>query len=107
MKSYSELESKCSLSFNGFGPYWHLWTPENHPVFLPGKDTFKAAMSILAICARLIPEVRIITFQLMTNHLHLTFAGSKEDGMRLFNLFIRYLSKYLKAQGIQADLSFK
>lgn len=106
MKTYSELESKCSLSFNGSGPYWHLWTPENHPVFLPTRETFMAAMSILAICARLVLEVRIITFQLMTNHIHLTFAGAEEDGMRLFRLFKRYLSRYLKANGITVELSF-
>lgn len=65
-----------------------------------------AAMSIFAICARMIPEVRIITFQLMTNHLHQTLAGSLEDCMRLFSLFKKYLSKYLKARGFTVGLAF-
>ena len=63
-------------------------------------------MSILAICARLVPEARILTFQLMTNHVHLTFAGSMEDVIRLFLLFRRYLAKYLKARGLAVELSF-
>lgn len=106
MKTFSEQESRCSFIFNEFQPFWHLWTPENHPVFLSDKDTFKAAMSILAICGRMVHEVRIITFQLMTNHLHLTFAGSKDDGIRLFLLFKRYLANYLKGRGFAVGLSF-
>ena len=84
MKTFSEQEGRCSLLFTQSQPFWNLWTPENHPVFLPDKEAFMAAMSILAICARMIPEVRIITFQLMTNHLHQTLAGSLEDCLRLF-----------------------
>lgn len=106
MKTFSELEGICSLSFNTNGPYWHLWTPEDHPVFLPDKETFMAAMSILAICSRLVPDAIIITFQLMTNHLHLTSAGTKEALIRLFRMFIKFLSKYLKAKGVTANLHF-
>ena len=106
MKTFSELEGKCALLFNEFLPYWHIWTPENHPVFLPDKDAFKAAMNILAICALMVPEVKIITFQLMTNHLHLTVSGSRADCMRLFLLFSRHLTKYLKGRGLSAGLSF-
>ena len=106
MKTFSEQEGRCALIFNEFPPFWHLWTPENHPVFLPDREAFMAAMDILAICALLTPEVRIITFQLMTNHLHLTLAGSRDHCMRLFNCFEKYLSRYLKARGITVKLSF-
>jgi REP element-mobilizing transposase RayT len=106
MKTFSELEGSCSLLFNESGPYWHLWTPENYPVIFPDKETFKAAMSILAICARLVPECIIITFQLMTNHLHLTSAGPKMAIVLLFRRFIKYLSKYLRSKGLTIDLSF-
>ena len=106
MKSFSEQEGKCSLYFNEFQPFWHLWTPENHPVFLPDRDSFMATMDILAICARMVPEVRILTFQLMTNHLHLTSSGSGDLLLRLLRLFIRYLTKYLKARGLVVGLSF-
>lgn len=106
MKTFSEQEGRCSLLFTQSQPFWHLWTPENHPVFLPDKEAFMAAMSILAICARMIPEVRIITFQLMTNHLHQTLAGSLEGCLRLFGFFKKYLSKYLKARGFTVGLAF-
>ena len=62
-------------------------------------------MSILAIAAKLVPRVRIITFQLMTNHIHLTVAGTEDDIRKLFNLFRRFLAKYFKANGLVIDLS--
>ena len=87
MISYSEMESKCSLTFSNSGPYWHLWTPENYQVIFPDKDAFIAGMNILAICSRLVPEAKVITFELMSNHLHLALAGLKEAALRLFKLF--------------------
>ena len=105
MKTYSELEKECTLSFEKSSPYFHIWTPEDHPIiFLQEKD-FIAGMNILAICSRLVPEVRIITFQLMTNHIHLTLAGSEEAARRLFELFKRYLARYLAAGKRQGVLS--
>lgn len=62
-------------------------------------------MNILAICSRLVPKVKIITFQLMSNHLHLTLSGPREEVLRLFSLFKRYLGKYLKGRGLSVDLS--
>ena len=105
MKTFAELESKCSLAFAGAGPFWHLWTPENHPVILADMDSFKSAMNIIAICVRLVPGLVLITFQIMTNHLHLTFAGSREEGVRLFCHYQRYLARYLKSRGHVVDLS--
>ena len=105
MISYSEMESKCSLTFSNSGPYWHLWTPENYQVIFPDKDAFIAGMNILAICSRLVPEAKVITFELMSNHLHLALAGLKEAALRLFKLFKRSLSRYLKSRGYTIDLS--
>lgn len=106
MNKFFEQESTCSLIFNEFQPFWHLWTPEDHPVFLSDRTAFMAAMNILAICALLVPEVRIVTFQLMSNHLHLTLAGPEEACMRLLLLFKRYLARYLKDRGFVVGLSF-
>lgn len=105
MISFSQLEGKCSLTFSQSGPYWHLWTPENHPIIFPDKDAFIAGMNILAISSRLVPDASIITFQLMSNHLHITFAGSGDAALRLFLLFKRYLGRYLKGRGFVIDLS--
>ena len=105
MKSFFDLESQCSLTFNQSGPCWHLWTPENHQIIFPDKESFIAGMNIVAICSRLVPEVKIITFQLMSNHLHMTLSGPRESVLRLFSLLKRYLGKYLKGRGLFVDLS--
>ena len=105
MKNFIDLESRCSLTFRQSGPYWHLWTSENHQIIFQDKESFIAGVNILAICSRLIPDVKIITFQLMSNHLHLTLSGLIERILLLFELFKRYLGKYLKGRGISVDLS--
>lgn len=97
MKTYNELERECTYTFERSGPYYHVWTSENHPTIFQETKDYIAGMNILAICARLVPEVKIITFQLMANHLHLTLAGPEEAARKLFELFKRYLSKYLAA----------
>lgn len=105
MKTYNELESACTLSFESSGPYWHLWTPENHPVIFQNREIFSFAMNIIAICALLCPRVTIITFQIMTNHVHFTFCGNQEDILQFFEIFKRHLSMCLKSNGYLADLS--
>ncbi|MBO4455852.1 MAG: hypothetical protein J5759_05335 [Bacteroidales bacterium] len=105
MKSFAELESTCSLSFDQSGPFYHLWTPEDHPIIFSNTDLFRAGMSIMAICALLVPQARIITFELMSNHLHITAAGSEIIIMQMFGLFKKYLSRYLKHLGLAVDLS--
>ena len=62
-------------------------------------------MNILAICARLSPEVKIITYELMTNHFHLTVEGRRDEVEKMVSIFIRALFKYFKAQGMAVDLS--
>ena len=62
-------------------------------------------MNILAICARLSPGVKIITYELMTNHFHLTVAGLRNEVEKMVSIFIRALSKFSKSQGMAADLS--
>ena len=105
MKNFSALESHCSLSFDQSGPYWHIWTPENHPVIFHDASAFKAGMNILAICSRLVPEVHIITFELMSNHIHITADGTENNIKKLFALFRRFLSNYLRSKGFCCDLS--
>ncbi|MBO4476421.1 MAG: hypothetical protein J5737_06855 [Bacteroidales bacterium] len=103
MKSFNELERQCLCSFEQAGPYWHLWTPEDHPIVFPDELAFMAGMNILALCAKMFPDVTIITFQLMTNHLHLTVAGPREAIEGMMARFIKSLFKYLRTRGLLLD----
>ena len=48
-------------------------------------------MWIIAIAAKLSPDITIITFELMTNHLHILAAGNVSKLLEMFELVKRYL----------------
>ncbi len=96
--SFANDENRCEFTFRQLGFCWHLYTPENHQVILTCKEDYCAAMTLLAICALNFPSVRILTFQWMSNHLHITLAGPEEDIIRLFAMMKKYLGNYMKAK---------
>lgn len=51
------------------------------------EEDFKTAMWILAASMHMFKGVRIITFELMTNHAHLILAGQREECIKAFDLF--------------------
>ena len=51
------------------------------------EDDFKTAMWILAASMHMFKGVRVITFELMGNHLHLILAGQRDDCIKAFDLF--------------------
>ena len=77
------------------GPCWHLSTPEDYTIIFRDELDFKTGMTLLAVCAMLSPGVKIITFELMSNHIHIIFAGEEDAGKHLFALFRKLLSKHL------------
>lgn len=77
-------------------------TPENHPVLFRTEDDYKAAMSILAISARMFPEVTIYAFQIMSNHLHLVIGGDRAKILELHATFVERLRMYFDGK---VDLS--
>lgn len=86
--TFAEKERICEESFRTSGQFWHLYTDgtrmEN--IFLNDKD-FKAGISILAATMHTVkPDVRLVTFVLMKNHLHLILCGRKEHCLRLFEI---------------------
>ncbi len=56
-------------------------------------------MTLLAVCALSFPNLRILTFQWMSNHLHITLSGTEKDISSMFAMLRKYLGKYLKARG--------
>ena len=89
--------------FSNYAPFWHLWTPENHEVIFSDEETFHAGMNIFAIAAICSPDVKIVTFELMSNHLHITLSGTEEAARAFFLLFRDFLARYLRRQGRSID----
>lgn len=103
-KSFSEKENASQLLYGTLGPCYHLYTAENYAILFSSEEDFMAGMTILAICALISPEIKILTFQLMSNHMHITAAGSKDTCLAFFNSFRRRLHLYLKGNGRSPDL---
>ena len=92
--SFTEKEKICERIFISNGPYWHIYTDgtKMQNVFI-SKEDFIMGMWCLAAAQHLCKSVRIITFELMGNHIHLILAGAKEDCIKVFNLFAARLKK--------------
>ncbi len=99
MKSFYERETVCSLVFSELGECWHLSSSENFEIIFCSDDDFKAGMGIVAVCARMFPEVHIFTFALMSNHLHFTAAASKDRLLLFIDAVKQMLFRYFRAQG--------
>lgn len=87
-------EDECELIFRNSGKIFNANTPENHPIVFSTLEDFKAGMSILAVCAKMFPVVKIYAFQLMNNHLHLIIGGNEQSILEFFSYFVERLQKY-------------
>ena len=97
MLTFAEKERECERRFEKSGPYWHLYTDGRiMEDFLCTEEDFKMAMTALAIATVLFKKVRIITFELMSNHIHLILNGKAEDCMELFERLKARLRRVLK-----------
>ena len=105
MITFNEAESRCRLQLSEIGSCYHLWTPENFPIIFTCDEDFKAGMGIIGICAKLYPEVCIITFELMSNHIHITAAGTPDRIAEMFDTIKRMLIRFIKSQGRSMDWS--
>lgn len=86
--SFSEKERICESIFTSNGPYWHLYTDgtKMQNIFCCEED-FKTGMWILAATLHILKRTKALTFELMSNHIHLILAGQREDCIKVFELF--------------------
>lgn len=99
MANYREQEEICAHIFESLGDVYHLYTPENYEIIFTNEDEFKKGMSIFGICCKLCPKVRILTFQLMSNHIHIASCGPIESLLEMFELFKSTLEKVSSLHG--------
>ena len=66
------------------------------------EEDFKVAMNYLAIQAACCPEVIVLAFILMSNHVHLVLRGRRKDVIDFVNQFKgRYAHYYFKKYGVR------
>lgn len=99
MSDFSTKERLCSNIFSTLGECHHLWTLENFEIIFTCKEDYMAGMTIIGICAKLFPDIKILTFELMSNHLHIAASGKVERIMALFNAVKEMLRKHFRNSG--------
>lgn len=77
--------------------YWHLCTPgELQGIIFKEKEDYIFGMNLSALCAGLYSNsISILTFQLMSNHIHYIMHGKRDFVIEFFLEFKRRLKKYL------------
>ena len=100
MLTFAEKERICELAFQAEGPFWHLYTDgtKMQDIFW-SEEEFKLGMIALAVCAILSPDVELVTFELMSNHIHLILRGSKAGCIELFSRFSLRLKRLCRQWG--------
>ena len=100
MLTFAEKERECERIFEKSGPFWHLYTDGRvMEDFLCTEKDFKTAMTALAVAAVLCKKVGIITFELMSNHIHMILNGESDECLELFGRFKARLRRILKTNG--------
>ena len=109
-RSFSEKENRCrqvfQMAVEQFGGFWHLCTPgEGQPIIFRKREDYAFIMTLIACCAYAFPSVKVITFEVMSNHLHLLLCGSREEVLAFFALLRRRLKRYLALEGDAVGLT--
>ena len=95
---FAVKENFCEREFFELGECYHLWTPENFEIIFTCGEDFKVGMSIVGIVAKLFPDIRVLTFEIMSNHLHLTAAGRLQRILEMFGSIREMLRRYFKSK---------
>lgn len=75
---FYDRENLCQYYFDKLGCTYHLCTPENHPLIFRNSEEFKIGMNLMGIAAKAHPNVKILTFELMSNHMHQIIGSRRE-----------------------------
>lgn len=83
--------------FNDHKPYWHLVTDgRDMPDLFRTDEEFIWGINVLAASACRFPQVKILTFVLMSNHIHIVLSGDGKLCLKMFTLYKWKLSRGLK-----------
>ena len=108
MKNFSNFNALqlCEMEFDRLGPFWHLYTDgtKMEDIFKNDQE-MKLGVITLGISAKISPQVEIVAFELMANHVHMIIRGERNDCMALFSNFKSRLARILRNLGNIIDWS--
>lgn len=94
MKTFKDQESCCDNVFRENAPFWHLYTSgKDMPLLFRNDDEFKFVMNVIAREAFEFPDVRIIAFEVMGNHVHFLLSGQQSRCFMYFRGLRRRIAR--------------
>lgn len=98
MKSAWERERSCEIAFQENGPFWHLFTSGLlMSVIFADEEAYRFAMNLMAKCATEFHNIKLLAFQIMSNHIHCVVSGRRDDILLFFDSFKKRLARYLRS----------
>lgn len=96
----AELERECEKGFFQNGPFWHLYTPGViNEIIFRNREDLEFGMNLTGVLAEVFPMIRIITFELMSNHVHFILSGEEVQCHAFFSKFKSRLQRYFRGHG--------
>lgn len=92
--NFLNFEQELEYRFSQSGPFYHLHTPENFDLIFTSDGDYIHGMSLFGICAKLFPQIKIYTYELMSNHIHVVASGEKSQMTEFFRLFKSLLKRH-------------
>lgn len=92
--------------FQEMGPFWHLCTSGKHQSsFFRDKEDYIYGMNLIAWAAsEYQKDVKILTFQLMSNHFHFVIACEEQKIEEFFSFIYKKLHRYLAGEQRASEL---
>lgn len=105
LPSFYELETICESRFQKNGPFWHLASPGESTQLLFTNDTdFKYAVTLTGTTIFEFNTIRIIAFQIMSNHFHWIIGGDRDSVLAFGNRYKLKLIRFFSSMGKMADI---
>lgn len=105
-KSYYELENECQWRFDEGGKFWHLYTNGNATdILFTNHEEFCFGMNLIPWCLSRSSGIRILTFVLMSNHIHMIISGENNTCLKFFESYKERLKRYFFTMKKVVDLS--
>lgn len=105
--SFRDLEQDCEYRFMRESPFWHLYTDGNTAdIIFSSNEDFKSGMNILGVCCLRSPEIKVYTFTLMNNHLHIILSGNPQKCREMFDRFRLMLKRHFIRSGRVVNLKY-
>ncbi len=102
---FYEMEQASQYAFEFGGPYWHLYTSGNlTEIIFRNRESFEFGMTFIALSSAEY-KVSIITFAIMSNHIHVIIEGEEDECLRFFEKFKTRLKRYYSSQKVFVDFS--